>query len=90
MSVEALLTEVDFWGAIVTVAGDRLIVDMPENFPGDLVQRLREQKREVMDSVRSSSVGWFKKRYKRVYPGEGTGTGELAEIEHLLAISFSP
>ena len=84
MSVEALLTEIDFWGAIVTVAGDRLVLDVPEDFPDDLVKRLQEQKREAVDSVRSASIGYLKKQYKRIYPGEGTGTREMAEIEHLV------
>jgi len=84
MSVEALLAEVDFWNAIVTVDGDGLVLDVPEDFPDDLVQRVQEQKREVMDSVRSSSIGWLKKRYKRIYPEEGTGPGEITEIERLV------
>ena len=84
MSVAALLTEVEFWGAIVAVADDRLVLDVPEDFPDDLVQCLQKQKRDVMDSVRSSSIVWLKQRYRRNYPGNGTGTREMAEIEHVV------
>ncbi len=56
MTVVELLREVRSHGANVEMEGDRLSVDMPSSFPDALIERLRQQKPEVMEHLRHQDV----------------------------------
>jgi hypothetical protein len=52
MNVHQLLSEVESHGATIQVEGDMLALDLPNDFPENLIERLRQRKAEVLEHLR--------------------------------------
>ena len=78
MNVRELIREVQACGASVEVVGDMLALDMPEDFPEDLIERLGQAKAEVIEHLRREGMA---RRYRQVFPDKHVRDAEIAEIE---------
>jgi hypothetical protein len=55
-----------------------LALDIPEDFPEDLIERLGQAKAEVMEHLRREGMA---RRYRQVFPGKYIRDAEIAEID---------
>ena len=77
MNALELLSDVESHGATVQVEGDMLALDMPIDFPENLVEGLRECKVEVLRHLRLRDTAF---RYRRERPCHRQDESELVEI----------
>ena len=83
MRVADLIEKTRSHGGSVEISGGKLVLDMPLDFPGDLIESLRDHKPEIIQHIKQQEAP-PSSRYQPMFP-EGTPR-DIALKEFILQV----